>query len=461
MRNFEHQSPRAVQEAPVEGQQVAAPTVWKDPPAWLPSTLHSLAYRNYLLLIIGQISNSLALWMDLVARPILVIALTGSAVQLGLITMARGIPFMVMGPIAGVLADRMDRRLLMLISKGLSLGVNVAFAAIIVTGRLEMWHVYVTAVVKSLLMSFDGPARQALLPALVPPRLLINAIGLNTGSMQVTRIISATVAGAMIAFWALAFGFDERDARAFGGVYLVIAVVYVIAVVATYLLRVPPGGRVERTQASWFTSFAQGVRFVRGNPVILGVLILLAVQSAFGMPYLQVFIPWIAIQEMGLGAGGAGLLIAVSGVGSLVGAIVVAAKGHLLRRRGLIVIVGLTVYGVALAILGLTSALPLVTVLGLTLPLLPLAMIVLVGIGQTAVLSIKNVLLLEATPNELRGRVMSFQTLDRGFTTVGGATGGFAIALIGGPFALAVFGVLCAAGAVIVGALNPGLRKKD
>ncbi len=445
------------EEAPASASAVD----WKTPPSWLPSVLHSLLYRNYVLLLIGQISNSLAQWMDLVARPVLVIAMTGSAVQLGLITMMRGLPFMFVGPIAGLLADRFDRRLLMLISKTINMIVSAGFAAIIVAGELELWHVYVTALARSILMAFDQPARQALLPALVPQRLLMNAIGLNTGSMQVTRIISASVAGLVIAFWAVAFGFDVADTRTFGGVYLAIAVTSTIAVLATYVLRVPPGGRVERTDDSWGTSFVQGARFVWRNPVILGVLILLAVQSALGAPYQSVFVPWLAIQVMGLGAQGAGLLLATSGVGSLIGAVVVAAKGDILRRRGLIVIVGLTFYGGALAALGLTSTIPLVAVLGLTVPILPLVTIFLVGLGQTAVVSIKNVLLFEATPNELRGRVMSFQGLDRGLTTVGSSAGGFAIALMGGPYALALFGALCAIGAIAVGVFSPALRKQD
>ena len=109
----------------------------------------------------------------------------------------------------------------------------------------------------------------------------------------------------------------------------------------------------------------------------------------------------------------------------------------------------------------LASALPLVTVLGLTIPVLPLLMVFLAGIGQTGIMSIKNALLLECTPNEMRGRVMSFQSLDRGFSSLGGSMGGFAIAILGGPYGLALFGVLCSLGSVIVGALSPSLRKQN
>ncbi|MDP2728708.1 MAG: MFS transporter, partial [Dehalococcoidia bacterium] len=386
---------------------------------------------------------------------------TGSAVQLGLVTLSRGIPQMALGPFAGLLADRMDRRLLMLVAKVLSSVVNLVFTVLIVTNELELWHIYVTAILRSLLMAFDQPARQALLPALVPPRLMMNAIALNTGTMQVSRIISASLAGGLIVLWAKAFGFLDTDVRAFGGVYLATVVVYVVAIVATYLLKVPAGGRPEQTDDSWRLSFVKGIRFAWRNPVILSILVLIGVQSAFGMPYMGVFIPWLAIKVMGIGTAGYAMLMAVSGVGSLAGAIVIATVGHALRHRGLIVIISLALYGAGLAVTGLTSALPLVTVLGLTLPLLPLVMVFLVGIGQTGIMSIKNVLLLESTPNEMRGRVMSFQSLDRGFTSLGGSMGGFAIALLGGPYALALFGILCALGSVIVGALSPSLRKQD
>jgi hypothetical protein len=289
----------------------------------------------------------------------------------------------------------------------------------------------------------------------------MNAVAINMGTMQVMRILSASIAGVLIGLWALALGFEDTDSRAFGGVFLVITIASAVAVICTYLLRVPPGGRVERTQDSWGTSLIQGFSFARSNPVVLGVLILFAVQSTFGMAYLGVFIPWVAIEEMGLGAGGAGMLMAVSGAGSLLGALVIATVGHKLRSRGRIVILGLAFYGAVLVFLGITSMLPLVAVFGLMLPVVPMAMVILVGLGQSTIMSIKTTLLFESVPNELRGRVMSLQGLDRGFTTIGSAGGGFAIALIGGPFGLALFGTLCAAGALIVGALNPGLRKHD
>jgi MFS family permease len=435
--------------------------VWKEPPSWLPPTFHSLAYRDYALLFIGQISNSLAMWMDLVARPALVLFMTGSAVQLGLISLVRGVPMMFLGPFGGLVSDRFDRRVVMLVSKALSMAVNVIFAAIIVTGNLELWHVYVTAILRSLLMAFDGPARQALLPSLVPSRLLLNAIALNTGSMQIVRILSASVAGFLITIWAVAFDFVDGDPRSFGGVYLLAAGTYVIAVAVTYMIRVPVGGRVERTQDTWLVGLIQGFKFAGRSPLILGLLILFAVQSLFGMPYMQVFVPWLALEVMHIGTEGMGLLIAASGFGSLGGALAIATLGAKLRHRGVLIIGGLVLYGLALAGLGLTSKLPLVAILGLTVPVLPFLMVIVVGIGQTTLITLRTAMLLEGTPNELRGRVFSLMMLDRGFSTVGSGVGGLAIAAIGGPITVAIFGGLCAIGAVVVGVLLPSLRKVD
>jgi MFS family permease len=367
----------------------------------------------------------------------------------------------VLAPFAGVLADRIDRRILMLISKLASLIITTGFSALILTGNVELWHVYVTAILRSLAMAFDQPARQALLPTLVPPNLLVNAVALNMGSMQVVRILSATVAGFLIAGWAFAFGFGEDDTRAFGGVYLLGAITYIIAVVCTYILKVPPEGQVARTEDSWFTSMAEGFRFAWRQPVILGILALFGVQSLFGMSLNQVFVPWLALEVMDVGHAGMGLLLAASGIGALVGSLVLATYGARLRHRGLIILGGLAVMGLAVAGLGVTSVLPVVTVMGVMIAVLPSIMIIFAGLGQAAMTTLKNAVLLEVTPNELRGRVFSIQSLDRAFSTLGGALGGFTIALVGGPMAVTVFGVLLLVSTIGVGAKTSALRKYD
>ena len=442
-------------------------TVWKEPPRWLPPTLHAFAYHNFTLLWLGQITNSLAMWMDMVARPILVLLVTGSAVQMGLIVAARGVPMMLLQPLGGVMADRFDRRLLMLWSKALSMVVNFAFAFIILSGNLELWHIYATAILRSMLMAFDSPARFALLPNLVPPRLLINAIGLNSGSMQLVRILSGAVAGLSIALFAI-LGTRLGIGGQYFGVgctYLLAALFYVMAVTLTYKLQVPASGRVARTEEGWLTSLLSGVKFAAHSQPIMGILLLLGLQTVFGMPYLHVFIPLIAIQTMDFGflstfgfaehhrqsEIGFGILMATSGIGGLLGTLWIATVGERLRHKGLWNIGGQVAYGVAILAFGLSASLS-----GLA-PAFTL--IAIIGLGQAVVMATKNAVIVEQTPNEMRGRVFSLQGLDRGLTTVGGTFSGFMAAAIGAPMAMALFGGLCVAGTLAVGALLPGLRR--
>lgn len=459
----------AVATATVEAPTAASAVTWEAPPSWLPRTFRALGYRNFRYLWLGQITNSLALWVDMVARPILILLATGSAAQVGLIVAARGVPMLFLQPLAGVAADRFDRRLLMLWSKGSTMVVNFVFAFLILSGQLELWHIYATALLKSVLQAFDTPARFALLPSLVPPQLLLNAIGLNSGSMQLVRTVSGGFAGFGIALFAI---LGERlgiEGRYFGigATYLVASFVYMLAIFFTYMLNVPPSGRVERREETWFTSLITGFKFAARSQPILGVLILLAFQSSFGMPYLSVFVPLIAMQVMNFGfisflgvldperqrEIGLGLMMTVSGGGGLVGTLFIATYGERLKHKGRWVLGGLTGYGAAISLLGLSSLLPTVA--------LAFGVVAFVGLGQAVVMSIKNAILIEQSPNELLGRVTSLQGLDRGFSTLGGLFSGLAAAALGAPVAMAIFGGLVIAGTMAVGSLLPGLRRVD
>ncbi|MBI4497914.1 MAG: MFS transporter [Chloroflexi bacterium] len=437
----------------------AAPTaaedaVWKAPPAWLPPTLHALAYRDFLLLWLAQLSNSLALWMEQVARPILVLVFTGSSVHLGLVVAARGLPQLFMGPLAGVVADRIDRRVVLLTTKTLGTTVYFIFALLILAESLELWHIYVTAVIKSMLNAFDGPARHALVPNLVPPRLLVNAVAINTGSMQLIRVGAASIAGFAIALIGM------------GGTFLIIAVCSAVAVTLTYLMRVPAWARLGRSGASWGRSLLDGLAFAWREKAIFAILVLLAFHSMFGTPYLSVFVPLLAFQFLDfsfLGAFGLegrkaqevglGLFLSASSGGALLGALLIATIGSRLRRRGLIILAGLTLYGTAIAAVALSSLSGVVA--------LPFLFVGAVGVGQSLLLPVKNAIILDLTPNEIRGRVMSLQSLDRGLTTLGSSGGGFLAAAIGAPFGMALYGAAVAVAAVGVGLLLPALRRVD
>ncbi len=429
--------------------------VWKAPPRWLPSTFHALAYRDFTLLWLAQITNSLSLWMEQVARPVLVLLLTGSEVHLGLVVAARGLPQLFMAPVAGVVADRFDRRVIILAAKASGMVINIVFAALIISGRLELWHIYVTGILRSMTNAFDNPARQALIPSLVPPKLVMNAFAVNTGSMQLVRIAAASVAGFSLALFGV------------GGTFGIVAAISITPVIITYFMKIPTWARVEvKKEDSWMHSMAEGFRFAWKEKVIFAILVLLAVQSVFGNPYIQVFVPILAIKfldfgfmtALGIGADrtaevGLGLLLGASGLGALLGTVLIATIGERLNRRGLIVISGLVLYGLAISAMGLSSL--------NRSAFLPFFFVTMVGVGQSMLIPVKNVILMEYSPNAIRGRVMSLQSLDRGLSTIGSSGGGLLAALIGAPVAMALYGLAVAVGTIVTAIVIPALRRVD
>ena len=163
----------------------------------------SLAYRNFIYLLLGQTTHAAALWLDMVARPLLVLTMTGSPVHLGLVMATRTVPTMAFGALAGVIADNFDRRIVLLITKLGVLVLSIIFAALVVTDLIQLWQIYLFTFIRGITMAFDQPARRAMIPSLVPKNLVTNAMALSSGSIQVMRIVGAGCAGLIIALGGL------------------------------------------------------------------------------------------------------------------------------------------------------------------------------------------------------------------------------------------------------------------
>ena len=188
----------------------------------------SLAYRNFLYLILGQTTHAGALWLDMVARPLLVLTITGSPVHLGLVMATRTVPTMAFGVLAGVIADNFDRRTVLLTTKFSVLVLSVIFAALVVSGLIQLWQIYFFTFLRGVTMAFDQPARRAMIPSLVPKYLVTNAMALSSGSIQIMRIVGAGGAGLIIALGGLEL------------VFITITFFYAAAVILTWILQVPP-----------------------------------------------------------------------------------------------------------------------------------------------------------------------------------------------------------------------------
>ncbi|MGB6836729.1 MAG: MFS transporter [Dehalococcoidia bacterium] len=400
------------------------------------ATFSSLRYRDYRLLWTGQVGHSASLWMEMVIRPVLILHLTDSALQVGLVVATRMVPTLLFGLIAGVVADRFDKRRILLACQTVTMSMHFLLAMLVLSGMVEVWQVFATAFVSGTSMAFNQPARQSLVPRLVPERELLNAIALNTAAMNVMRIAGGGLAGVLL----IPLGV--------GAVYLLNGFLYIGVMLTTVLMRVPPQGRAASGPSpSWVEDLKEGFAFVGRNPAILYILAPALILFVFGFPYNSVFVPLLAKQVLDLGDSGVGALLATTGVGALAGSLVMASRSDI-RRRGLLMLVFLAIFSGALILLSRSTFLPLA-----------LLALLLVGSAGVSYMALTNTLLLENSPRELHGRVLSLMSLDRGLVPLGATIAGALAATLGPQSGLLVMALICLGLTAVVAVGAPTLRR--
>lgn len=384
----------AVAAAPASGSPAAERS-----PSRLSETFRALRYRDYRLLWTGQLGHSASMWMEQVIRPVLVYELTQSAKAVAWIVAMRMIPVLLFGVLAGAVADRFDRKKVLFCTQSTTCAMHAVLAVLVISGRVELWHVYATALVAGAALAFNGPARQSLIPRLVPREDLMNAVALNTTAMNIMRIGGGAMAGVLL----IVFNIGE--------VYALNAVIYIGVIIATQSIRIPKEPPREN-RGSLFSDLGEGFVYVSKHRTVGGLILLALILFVFGMPYQQVFVPLIAYRVFELDRSWVGIMLSCTGVGALAGSLFVASRTDY-KRPGFALAVNLLVFGGALVALGLSPWLPL------TLFLLAVA-----GSMTVSFMAVMNTLILSATPQELHGRVMSLLSLDRGIIPLGALLAG-------------------------------------
>ncbi len=413
-------------------------------PNFLGAAFASLRYRDYAFLWLGQNTHGLAIWTDMIAQPLLVLALTNSPLHLGMVIMARMVPGLALGPLAGAMADGFNRRTVLLLSKVAILVATVIFAALIYIDAYPLWTVYVYALIRGTTMAFDMPARRAMIPNLVPATLVTNAMALSTWSMTVTRIAGAAGAGLLASY------------TGYEGVYATVSVMYLGAVFFTWMMRFRDDRRQESQHGmkSMGGDMMDGLKFVWQTPPLRAVLIFALGYFTFGMAFMQVFAPLFAKQEniFGVGDAGFGFMMSVSAVGGTIGALGLAAANPQ-RRRGLILIGMLAFFGVLL--LGFAGSAHLGSVT------LGYIMMFMLGLGQSNFPPLVYALAVEKSPEDMRGRAIGVVSLDRATIMLGGVIAGALAEAVDPIVAQAIFGLVCLATAVVFFLGYPTLRQID
>ncbi len=365
-----------------------------------------------------------------------VLGLTDSAAALGVASAAGSAPVLFLSLLAGVLADRLDRRLIMVGAQVAGALFAAALAVLTMTGVVAYWHVLVLAVLAGSATALAMPTFQAIVSTLVPPGAIGNAVALNSAQFNLSRILGPVVAGAAIAAGGQAVAFWINALA--------------LAVVAFVLWRLPlasASASATRAEASMWSNLLDGLRYVRADRTVLVLLVLAAVPGLLMLNYLPL-LPVYARDILDIGAGGLGVLTAAIGVGALIGALGVAV----LRpggASGRLVLVGLAVASGALITFALSTV--------LVVSLVALAVL---GAAQVAYYATTNTLLQVIVPPRLRGRVMSLYILTSwGAIPLGNLLAGFVAERYGAPAALAAGGLITFCVAVVVGLTYHPLRR--
>jgi MFS family permease len=397
-------------------------------------TFASLHYRDYRLLWFGQAGHAGALWMEQVARPVLILQLTDSALMVGLVVAARMAPMLFFGLIAGVAADRFDRKRILLATQSVTLSMHALMAVLIVADLIAPWQVFVTAFISGTSMAFNQPARQSLIPKLVPREDLLNAVSLNTTAINVMRVMGPAFAGVLLL-------------AGIGAVYTVNALVIAFVMVCTVLMHVPHIPRAGDATASWIDDLRESFSFVWHDRTILAVLGPALILFVFGFPYQSVFVPLFATKVLDLGDAGVAGLIVCTGAGAIVGSLVLASQSNL-KRRGIVLLALLGLFSTGLLIFSRSTFLP-ASVLALMLT----------ASMSASYMSLSNSLLLQLSPPEMHGRIMSLMSLDRGLVPLGATLAGALAATLGPEDGLLVMALICLGLTGITALAAPALRR--
>ena len=353
------------------------------PESRLPQVFRALRNQNFRLFWSGNFLSNIGSWMQNVAQGWLVLTLSNSAFWLGVIGFAGSIPFLFFTLFGGVIADRVNKRRLLLVTQSSMMVLAFLLAALAYFKVVQIWHIAVIAFLNGLAMSMNAPSYQALVPRLVKREDLTNAIALNSAQFNMSRILGPTLGGYSMMLLGVAGNF-------FLNAFSFVAVLFA-------LVRIDYPEELPRVRESMWESLRGGFRYLHGERQMLVLMYMTAAVSMFGLPFIT-FIPYFAKIQLHAGESGLGWLLACSGVGSVIGAMSIAALG-VIRRRGIV----LTCTGLMFftAIIGFSYSQRF---------LLSECLAFFEGFSGMLMISCFNVSMQHLSSDEMRGRMMSIYT---------------------------------------------------
>jgi hypothetical protein len=409
----------------------ATPPPAADAPPTRGGRLGALQQRDFRLLWLGMVASQTGSWMQQITQNWLLWELTHSPLALGVYGLCRSLPFVAVSLYAGAVADRVDRRWLIIVSNAINAIFPLTVGTLVALGRIEPWHLYLAGALSAVVDSFDLPARQALIPAIVPRNSLMGALALTSTIRRGTGLVGPSLGGLMI-LWVGAAGAFFVHSLGF-----VAVMVAAIAMRARPVLPAPTGHALAMVR--------EGLGYVAHHRLLgtmLGVEAVITLCTSY-----QSIMPVFADTILGVGPGGLGLLISAPGLGAVLGAVGLASRGDVQDKGRILMLSGL-LFGVALVAFAMSSIF-----------VLSLVLLVAVGLLDAIYGAVRNTIVQLAVTDRFRGRVMGLHSLtQRGLGPSGNfITGGLAT-VVGAPGAVALLAIFATSLVVWRSYALPALR---
>jgi predicted MFS family arabinose efflux permease len=373
-------------------------------------------YRDFRLMWFGACTSSIGTWMQIVAQGWLIYRLSHSAFLLALDQFLAGIPIFLFSLIGGVVADRVERRKILLGSQYVQMATAAILTVLVATGMVHVWHILCLSFISGFAQAFGGPAYQALIPTLVEKDDMPNAIALNSIQFNVAVMVGPALAGQALAKLGEKWCFG-LNALSF------LAPIISLSVISARFLPL-------KTTESMFSSLKQGIRFARKQNSMEALIVLAFCMTALGMP-MRTYIPVFVKDIFHRGPETYGNLLSLMGLGSIFGSLTIAGAGNM-RKKGIVALAALLLLGAGISAFAFSKSVPLSGVI-----------LVLVGAAMMAVFATVNSLVQLITTNEMRGRVMSvYNFAFRGGMPMGNLLSGWLVPMFTAPVVLGVNGLL-------------------
>jgi MFS family permease len=399
-------------------------------------TFAALRHRNYNLWFRGQLVSLMGTWMQQTAQAYLIFELTRSPAYLGYVGFAAGVPAWLFTLYGGVIADRVEKRKLLLVTQTSMMLLAFILAALVFSGLVQPWHILVLAFGLGIANAFDAPARLAIVSEMVSREDLINAIALNATMFNTGSAIGPAVAGVAYALVGPAWCFTINGLS------------FIAVIVALLLMKVaPPIAPVKRGTA--WADLLEGLRYIIDEPAIRTLMFLVAITALFGISSSTLFPAW-AVEILGGDATTTGLLQSARGLGALISALLIASLGRF-SFKGRLLTLG-------------SFAFPLLLLVFALIHWLPLALLVLVGSGLAIILimNLANALVQTLAPDALRGRVMAIYSLTFfGLMPIGALWAGASAEQFGEPSTVAIGALISLGVAGLLWVRAPWLRRLE